>query len=151
MKSFQIRQAKKADALTIARFNQNMAWETESKKLADELIIPGVQAVLDDPLKGRYYVAEQDGAVIGQLMITYEWSDWRNQTIWWIQSVYVNENSRGNGVYKALYEAVKNDASSAGVKTIRLYVEKENQVAKTVYRKLGMHETVYDLYEVILP
>lgn len=150
MEAFQIRRARSEDYATIAQFNQNMALETENKILPDELIVPGVKAILDDAGKGFYYVAEADGEVIGQLMITFEWSDWRNNTIWWIQSVYVKENWRGKGIYKALYEQVKQDAKAANIQTIRLYVEKENQRAQEVYRKLGMQETVYDMYEANL-
>lgn len=150
METFQIRRAQMDDAATIAQFNQNMAMETEHKVLPDHLIVPGVKAVFEDDTKGFYYVAESGGEVVGQLMITFEWSDWRNNTIWWIQSVYVKESFRGKGIYKALYEQVKIDARVEGVKTIRLYVEKENQSAQAVYRKLGMSETVYDMYEATL-
>ncbi|MBI1221157.1 MAG: GNAT family N-acetyltransferase [Bacteroidetes bacterium] len=150
MEVYPIRKARFEDARSIAKFNQNMALETENKILADEVIMPGVEAVLKDESKGFYYVAETDEKVIGQLMITFEWSDWRNNTIWWIQSVYVDEPFRGKGIYKALYEKVKSDARNAGIQTIRLYVEKENHLAQSVYQKLGMEETVYDMYEVNL-
>ncbi len=145
-----IRSATLADTALIAKFNQKMALETENKILADSLIIPGVEAILKDAVKGRYFVAEEEGIIRGQLMITYEWSDWRNNTIWWIQSVYVEETFRGKGLYKALYEEVKKEARLALVDTIRLYVEKENQTAQTVYEKLGMEETVYQMYEATL-
>lgn len=145
-----IRSATLNDAQLIAQFNQKMALETENKVLPDELIIPGVEAVLIDPVKGQYFVAEVDGVMRGQLMITYEWSDWRNNTIWWIQSVYVEEAFRGQGLYKALYEAVKEAAQKAHIQTIRLYVEKENFTAQKVYEKLGMEETVYAMYEATL-
>ncbi len=145
-----IRSATLNDAQLIAQFNQKMALETENKVLPDELIIPGVEAVLKDPVKGQYFVAEVDGVMRGQLMITYEWSDWRNNTIWWIQSVYVEEAFRGQGLYKALYEAVKEAAKKANIQTIRLYVERENSTAQKVYEKLGMEETVYAMYEATL-
>lgn len=145
-----IRSATLNDAQLIAQFNQKMALETENKVLPNELIIPGVEAVLKDPVKGQYFVAEVDGVMRGQLMITYEWSDWRNNTIWWIQSVYVEEAFRGQGLYKALYEAVKEAAKKANIQTIRLYVERENSTAQKVYEKLGMEETVYAMYEATL-
>jgi ribosomal protein S18 acetylase RimI-like enzyme len=150
MKTPVIRLARKSDLHSIASFNQKMAWETEHKELPDTLIIPGVEAVFNDPLKGFYLVAEVDDLVVGQLMITYEWSDWRNNEVWWIQSVFVEKEYRGQGVYKALYEKVKTEAINKGVQTIRLYVEKENNQAQAVYEKLGMEETVYKLYEVTL-
>jgi len=145
-----IRGANPEDISLIAQFNQKMALETEDKTLPDSLIIPGVEAVLKDAVKGRYYVAEEEGTMVGQLMITYEWSDWRNKTVWWIQSVYVEEAFRGRGIYKGLYEAVKKDAKQEGIQTIRLYVEKENHTAQKVYEKLGMEETVYTMYEATL-
>lgn len=145
-----IRSATLADTALIAEFNQKMALETENKVLPDSHIIPGVTAILKDAVKGRYFVAEEDGIMRGQLMITYEWSDWRNNTIWWIQSVYVEEAFRGKGLYKALYEEVKKEARLAQVDTIRLYVEKENHTAQKVYEKLGMEETVYTIYEATL-
>ncbi|HCS19908.1 MAG TPA: GNAT family N-acetyltransferase [Bacteroidetes bacterium] len=150
MKTPIIRLAQHRDLPAIASFNQKMARETEDKELPDSLILPGVEAVLNDPLKGFYLVAETDNVLIGQLMITYEWSDWRNANIWWIQSVYVEKAYRGQGIYTALYEKIKEEARVNGVQTIRLYVEKENAVAQSVYEKLGMEETVYKLYEVTL-
>ena len=144
---FTIRKGILADAMVIARFNQLMALETENKTLADELIVPGVNAVLKDPAKGHYYVTEHNGEVVGQLMITFEWSDWRNSNIWWIQSVYVKEEYRNKGIYKALYQKVLEDAKLQEVKTIRLYVEKENLTARSVYQKLGMEKSNYLMYE----
>lgn len=146
----EIRAAEKKDLEVIADFNIRMAWETEDKELDRQTILAGVEALLNDPLKGRYYLASGNGKVIGQLMITYEWSDWRNETIWWIQSVYVETEFRGQGVYRALYEKVCAEASASGIHTIRLYVEKNNLNAQAVYEKLGMEETVYKMYEVTL-
>lgn len=148
-----IPEIKKADSShlpVIARFNQEMALETENKVLPDEIILPGVKAVLDDPSKGFYLIAEVNGEMAGQLMITYEWSDWRNATIWWIQSVYVVGIHRKKGLYSALYDHVKEQAKKAGVKTIRLYVEKQNSTAQEVYRRLGMEPGIYDFYEATL-
>lgn len=148
--SFTIRKGKIEDALTIAQFNQKMAMETENKILGDELIIPGVNRILEDAQKGHYYVAEFNEEIVGQLMITFEWSDWRNSTIWWIQSVYVKEPFRNKGIYKALYQKVVADAKLNGVKTIRLYVEKENLTARSVYQKLGMEKSNYLMYESLV-
>ena len=130
-----------------------MAWETERKRLDPTKSTPGVAAVLERPELGRYFVAEvADGGppeVIGQLMITYEWSDWRNGLFWWIQSVYVREDARSRGVFRALYEHVEKlaraDAGSCG---LRLYVEHANDRAQRVYRKLGMQPSDYVFYEL---
>ncbi len=149
--TYTLRNATPEDAVTIARFNQLMARETEDKELPDEKILPGVKALLEDPVKGRYFVAEQDGQLVGQIMITYEWSDWRNATIWWIQSVYVRSDMRRKGIYRALYDKVREEAEKAGIETLRLYVERNNRVAQQVYEQLGMEETVYLLYEASLP
>lgn len=148
-----IRAARPSDAPTIVDFNCRMAWETERKRLDPTKITPGVAAVLERPELGRYFVAEvADGGppeVIGQLMITYEWSDWRNGLFWWIQSVYVREDARSRGVFRALYEHVEKlaraDAGSCG---LRLYVEHANERAQRVYRKLGMQPSDYVFYEL---
>ena len=105
--TFEIRAAEQADGGSIARFNSHMALETEGKELPDDIIAPGVMALLTDRTKGRYWVAEADGRTIGQLMVTHEWSDWRNGTIWWIQSVYVHPDWRRKGVFSALYRHVE--------------------------------------------
>ena len=146
----EIRNATPQDTETITEFNQKMAWETEERRLDDSIICPGVRAILEDPDKGFYIIALEGEKIVGQLMITYEWSDWRNNTIWWIQSVYVHEDYRGQGIYKRLYEEIKKRAGQAGISTIRLYVEKENTRAQGVYEKLGMHECQYHMYEVNL-
>ncbi len=126
-----------------------MALETERLELDAERLRAGTQAVVDDPAKGFYLVAEDGGQVAGQLLITFEWSDWRNAVFWWIQSVYVRPESRGRGVYKALYAAALERAAAAGnVCGLRLYVEKENERAKAAYLKAGMQQTVYDMFEV---
>jgi len=146
-----LRAARIQDKEMITDFNTRMALETEEKALDRATLLKGVQALLEDPLKGRYYLAEDgSGTPVGQLMVTYEWSDWRNENIWWIQSVFVTENMRGKGIYKALYAKVCEDALAAGTQTIRLYVERNNTVAQQVYEKLGMTETVYKLYEISL-
>ena len=142
-----IRPADGADAATIAAFNQRLAEETENRTLAGELIGPGVATLLGDPDRGRYFVAEIDGAVVGQLMITYEWSDWRNGVFWWIQSVYVAPAARRNGVFSALYQHVLAMAEAAGACGIRLYVENGNARAQETYRAMGMKDTTYSVME----
>ena len=150
MDELRIRQAEPRDAGTIAAFNAAMAQETEHLELDPQRLRAGVDAVLSDPAKGFYLVAEKGGGrVVGQLMITFEWSDWRNGNFWWIQSVYVDTDARGAGVYKRLYDAVRVAAGEAGnVCGIRLYVERDNTRAQEVYRRQGMHATAYEMYEV---
>ncbi len=146
--SLAIRPAREADARTIAEFNQAMAQETEGLRLADAVIQAGVENLLRDPAKGRYFLAERDGAVVGQLLITYEWSDWRNGWFWWIQSVYVAPAARRGGVYRALYAHVTQAARDArDVCGVRLYVDRDNLSAQRVYERLGMTRTGYLLFE----
>ena len=143
-----VRRAVAADAQTIADFNQAMAMETEGKPLDNSVIRNGVKQVFSTPQYGFYLVAEIDNAVVGCLLITYEWSDWRNGLFWWIQSVYVAENARRRGVYKSMYKHVQHLANSeTNVCGIRLYVERENKRAQRTYQSLGMYETDYNLYE----
>ncbi len=143
-----IREAVPEDAATIASFNSKMAQETEGRALDPALINPGVAAVLGEAGKGRYWVAEADEIVIGQIMVTYEWSDWRNGTIWWIQSVFVDEDHRRQGVFSALYRHVetlaRDDRDCCG---IRLYVERENARAQQTYLALGMVKPGYEVME----
>jgi len=146
-----IRHAEPADVLSIVEFNQRMAEETEGKRLSTEILTAGVNAVFADSQRGFYVVAENEmKEVVGCLMITFEWSDWRDGWFWWIQSVYVRQDSRGQGVYPKLYDWVKVAAGERGVKGIRLYVEKENALAQRVYEKVGMTETVYKMYEEMI-
>lgn len=145
-----IRDAARADIETIARFNSAMAVETEGRPLEPGTIHNGVAAVLADPTKGRYWVAEVDGQVVGQLMITYEWSDWRNGVLWWIQSVYVQPERRREGVFSALYHHVESLASARpDVCGLRLYVERDNARAQNTYSSLGMTEPNYLVMEAI--
>ncbi|MEP6925439.1 MAG: GNAT family N-acetyltransferase [Pyrinomonadaceae bacterium] len=146
-----IRLAEPNDALAIIDFNQRMAQETENKELPLEIITNGVTAVFADSNKGFYVVGETSvQEIVGCLMITFEWSDWRAGWFWWIQSVYVRSDFRGQGVYKKLYEWVTAQATAKGnVCGIRLYVEKDNMVAQKVYEKLDMEETHYLMYEAI--
>ncbi len=144
----EIRPAVMEDAATIARFNQFMAEETEDKRLPDDLITPGVEALVQDDQLGFYLVAEVNAEVIACLGVTYEWSDWRNGLFWWIQSVYVAKPHRGAGVFSAMYAEVKRRAKAAdNTCGIRLYVERDNEQAQKTYRRLGMIETDYKLME----
>jgi len=143
-----IRIATASDAADLVKFNQAMALETEGKTLAAEVLSPGVEAVFADPAKGFYVVAEADGKLIGGLLITYEWSDWRNKWFWWIQSVYIVPEARGTGLYSRLYRFVKDLAERRGdVCGFRLYVEKENTHAQAVYEKVGMNNSHYLMFE----
>ena len=142
-----VRSATRADAATIADFNIRMAMETEKLVLDPNVIGPGVLAIFDDASKGQYFVAEIAGRVAGCLMITHEWSDWRNGDIWWIQSVYVHADFRRRGVFTALYRHVAREARSAGAVGIRLYMEEENASAQATYERLGMHLTRYRVLE----
>ncbi|MGC3968787.1 MAG: GNAT family N-acetyltransferase [Pirellulales bacterium] len=145
-----LRDAVIADAATIADFNCRLAWETEHKRLDPATIAAGVTAVLERPELGRYFVAEDDkkGMIIGQLMITYEWSDWRNGQFWWIQSVFVRVDWRGCGVFRRLYEHVTSLArATPGVCGLRLYVDHANSRAQVVYEDLGMENVGYLFYE----
>jgi ribosomal protein S18 acetylase RimI-like enzyme len=146
--AFTIREAIMIDAASIANFNIAMALETESHRLDEFTVNSGVAAVIDDHSLGFYLVAEVDNKVVGCLLVTNEWSDWRNGMYWWIQSVYVCEENRGKGIYRGLYNEVLNRARQAGyVSAVRLYVEQDNLVAQSVYRKLGMQNSGYQVFE----
>jgi ribosomal protein S18 acetylase RimI-like enzyme len=143
-----IREAQARDVASLVEFNQAMALETEGKKLESEILRSGVEAVFHDSKKGFYVVAETGGEIVGGLMVTYEWSDWRNSWFWWIQSVYILPEHRERGIYRLLYEFVKMKAEKAkDVCGFRLYVEKENERAQKVYEKLGMKSSHYLMYE----
>jgi GNAT superfamily N-acetyltransferase len=143
-----IRSAAPGDAAVLADYNRRMALETEGRTLDSDTVTRGVAACLADPHKGRYFVAEADGIVAGQLLITREWSDWRNAWIWWIQSVYVHPDHRRHGLFTALFEHVRHAALSEGdVIAVRLYVEKDNSAAQAVYDRLGFAATDYLLLE----
>lgn len=145
---FLIRLGQIEDAPTIAHFQQNMAWETENKRLNPDIVSSAVNSVFDDPSKGFYLVASVDNKVIGSLMITYEWSDWRNCNMWYIQSVYVDSEYRGQGVFTDLYKRIVEMAQEAGTMFVRLYVEVENEKAQRTYERLGMKRMPYYLYDV---
>ncbi len=146
-----VREALPDDAGFIAGFNRDMAMETEGKTLDPDLIGPGVAALLEDSSRGRYWVAVDDNRVIGQLMVTYEWSDWRNGNIWWVQSVYVHPDWRRHGVFRALYRHVESIAlATPGVIGLRLYVETGNTRAQQTYEALGMVKPNYLVMEAML-
>src|SRR5262245_53677419 len=129
-----IRPATPADAAVVIEFNRLLALETEGKALDRALLTPGVKAGLADAHKGRYFLAEQGGTAVGQMGITYEWSDWRNGWMWWIQSVYVRPEFRRQGVFRALFEYVQQAArDDPEVIGLRLYVERDNHVAQRTY------------------
>lgn len=143
-----IRLASRSDASALVGFNQAMALETEGKALSTEILSPGVAAVFEDENKGFYVVAEIEGAVVGGLLVTFEWSDWRNKWFWWIQSVYIRPEYRGRSIYSRLYSFVKDLAEKRGnVCGFRLYVEHDNVHAQRVYEKLGMRRSHYLAYE----
>jgi ribosomal protein S18 acetylase RimI-like enzyme len=147
-----IRPAGATDIDVICEFNRLMALETENKTLDLAILRPGVAAMLSDPHKGRYFVAVDQNereAVVGQLGVTLEWSDWRNGNFWWIQSVYVRKEARRHGVFRALYEHVLMHArSEPNVIGVRLYVEHDNTIAQGTYRKMGMKMTDYKVMEL---
>jgi GNAT superfamily N-acetyltransferase len=145
----EIRDAHPSDRDIIAEFNSRMAAETEGRVLDPGLVNPGVAAVLNDANKGHYWVAEVAGRVVGQLLITFEWSDWRNGVLWWIQSVYVDPDFRRKGIFSSLYRHVESLAhADEHVCGIRLYVENSNERAQTTYLSLGMQRPGYQVMEV---
>jgi GNAT superfamily N-acetyltransferase len=145
-----IRDATLADYEFIVRANQALAAETEDLALDPDLVGPGVRAVFDDPSLGRYYIAEADGRPVGQLMTTFEWSDWRNGLLLWIQSVYVLPEARGQGAFRALFQHLVDLArADSRICGIRLYVDRHNERAQAVYGRLGMHLSNYALMEVV--
>jgi GNAT superfamily N-acetyltransferase len=149
-----VRPATPDDLGVLTAFSAAMARETEGRSLDTETLRAGTAAVLTAPERGFYLVAEVPGGpsrsaeVVGQLLVTFEWSDWRNATFWWIQSVYVPPSWRRRGIYRKLHEAVLAQARARqDVCGIRLYVEGENQVAQTVYQKVGLQRSPYEVFE----
>lgn len=143
-----VRKAKSEDHNSILEFQLAMAMETEGIDLERSTVEKGVAAVLKDSSKGNYYVAEKNEKVIGSLLTTFEWSDWRNGTVLWIQSVYVIPEFRRKGVYSKLYAHVKNLVlENSDLKGIRLYADKTNEGAHKVYQKLGMSPDHYITFE----
>lgn len=144
-----VRRATADDLDHIVEFNVEMARETESLALDPAIVGAGAARLLARSEYGYYLVAERDGAIAGGLLVTYEWSDWRDGLIWWIQSVYVRPAHRRTGVYRALHRHVC-DAAAADddVRAVRLYVERDNQSAQSTYESMGMTRTPYLVYEV---
>lgn len=142
-----VRAATTADIDALVAFNAAMAMETEAKELDPDVLRRGVGTVLREPARGFYLVAECGGVVAGCLMVTFEWSDWRNGDWWWLQSVYVAADFRRSGVFRALYAEVEHRASrSTGVIGIRLYVERDNLSAQRTYQAFGLREEHYRLF-----
>jgi len=148
-----IRRALSQDTAELAEFNIKMAHETEGVELIPEVITAGVKAMIDNPQMGFYLVVELDNNIQASLMITTEWSDWRNGIFWWIQSVYVRPQYRRQGLYRELYLRVKElaEQEEPAVCGFRLYVERDNIAAQKTYESLGMSETEYKLFEELHP
>ena len=150
-KTIHIREATKDDRGALVHFNEAMARETEAKRLPRDRLSAGVDGVLRDRNKGFYLVATIEDLAVGGLLVTAEWSDWRNASFWWIQSVYVEPRYRKTGVYTELHRRVEEMARSRGdVCGIRLYVDHNNTRAKATYERLGMKRGRYDFYERML-
>lgn len=141
------RKAEAADTGRIIDFQIEMAMETEDLTLDRTVVTAGVTAVFEDLSRGFYVVAEESGEVVASLMITYEWSDWRNGVVWWIQSVYVTPGHRRKGIYGGLYQEIKQLVERSNVRGLRLYVDHRNKSAQSVYARLGMTAEHYQMYE----
>lgn len=144
----QIRRATEKDTPTLIEHNILLAKESENESLNPSIVKQGVTSLFSHPEKGFYLVAEEENKVIGQLMITFEWSDWRNTDIWWIQSVYISQQYRKQGVYTALFEEIKKQAKNKNIPILRLYVHKGNTSAQHVYEKRKMIKGTYIFYEI---
>jgi ribosomal protein S18 acetylase RimI-like enzyme len=142
-----IRKATPDDSEAIIDFQQKMAWETEQMTLVPEIINKGVNAVFADSTRGQYWVAEENRKIVASLLITYEWSDWRNSNVWWFQSVYVLPEFRRKGIFKSMYQLIKNEAGKIHIAGLRLYVETNNTRAQETYESLGMKSEHYKMYE----
>ncbi|MDI6875715.1 MAG: N-acetyltransferase [Methanomicrobiales archaeon] len=145
-----VRPAGIRDIETIAENNRAMARETEGRELDPPIVRRGVEAVIRDPARGFYLLAEHEGEVVGQCMVTFEWSDWRCGTFWWIQSVYVRGEWRRRGIFRRLFGTLAAQARSRpDVAGLRLYVRRENRAAQAAYRSAGMEETRYAMFETV--
>lgn len=142
-----IRIAEPSDLEFVVAANRRLAHETENLTLDDDTLRDGVGALLEGRVPGRYWVAVMDGQVVGQTAVTFEWSDWRNRMVWWIQSVYVMPEARKFGVFRALYDYVRAEAQAANAGGIRLYVDTRNTRAQAVYSALGMNGDHYRVFE----
>ncbi len=148
-RSFHIRDARTDDTARLVEFNCALAWETEELELDPSVVERGVARVLADGDKGRYFVAEIDGDVIGMLMITYEWSDWRDGLFFWIQSVYVHASNRRCGVFKTLFRHIEQLSRAQGCCGVRLYAHAHNDRAIETYERLGMRHYGYRVFETV--
>ncbi|HKJ69205.1 MAG TPA: N-acetyltransferase [bacterium] len=147
-----IREATEADAVVLTEFNRAMARETENLDLNYHTVLAGVNYLLNHPEYGFYVVAEQGNDIAGTLMITYEWSDWRNGLYWWIQSLYVLPHFRRQGIFRRFFQYLAEQAAEHGnVAGIRLYVENDNSIAQEAYESAGMKRTTYTVYEKLYP
>ena len=148
MSAYRVEHATAEDVAFIVACNSAMAAETEDLGLEARTLEAGIRYLLDNPREGFYLVARDGGKDVGTLMVTFEWSDWRNGRFWWIQSVYVEAHARRRGVYRAMHDAVRGlagaDPQACG---LRLYVERDNETAQRTYTDIGMRETHYRLYE----
>jgi GNAT superfamily N-acetyltransferase len=142
-----VRKAKPIDAPSIVNFQLKMAWETEEMALDPGTVYRGVNAVFEDPSRGQYYVADDNEKVIASLLITFEWSDWRNCNVWWFQSVYVIPESRRQGIFRKMYNHIRHLAEEQDIAGLRLYVETKNIRAQKTYEALGMSSEHYSFYE----
>ncbi|MGF1638443.1 MAG: GNAT family N-acetyltransferase [Cyclobacteriaceae bacterium] len=147
-----IREAYIGDAQIITEFQLKMALETEKLWLDEQVVTKGVEAVLNQPNLGKYLIAEKELNPVGVFMITYEWSDWRNATVLWMQSVYVNPESRGEGVFTQMYSYLKKMVNTnPDYCGVRLYVVKNNEIAKSAYHNVGMSHEHYEMFEWMKP
>lgn len=142
-----IRRATLADLEPLVAGNLALARDTEGLALDGETLRAGITALLEERAPGMYFVAELDGVVVGQTMVTYEWSDWRNRMVWWIQSVHVVPEARGQGIFRAIYGVIRQEAAAAGAAGLRLYVDTSNTRAQSVYAALGMNGDHYRVFE----
>lgn len=144
----EVLKAESGDVFILVEFNLKMARETENRELDPEILLAGVRGVFENPGRGFYLVAKNGDQVVGSLMVTKEWSDWRNADFWWVQSVYVMPAFRKQGVFRKLYETVRKMAlAEKDVCGCRLYVEKDNEAAQAAYERRGFRETHYRLFE----
>ena len=150
--SVRVRAARPEDLESLVDFNCRLARETEDHELDPATVRRGLSRLFDNPAAGFYTVAEQEGRVVGCLLITFEWSDWRDGWLWWIQSVYVEAAARRRGVFRRLFEHVREKAETdADVRGLRLYVERGNGRAQATYASMGMEEAPYKLFERFFP
>lgn len=145
-----IRIATMDDVETIVLYNSLLAKETENIDLNLDTLRKGVLSVIKDNTKGTYYVYEKEKKIIGQILITYEWSDWRNKNFWWIQSVYVDKEHRNNKVFSKIYEYILSLAKDTDVAGVKLYVDQNNENAQEVYSTLGLKKSNYHLFDKYL-